>query len=107
MRVDWLAQPSAAGSLSRGVGIWAGIVPKHIRQLEAKLAEHMQRRVLHLDAELLVLDKPAGLPVQGGDRIHVSLDSLLPHLRFGSAETPRLQQCHFKAQSWLLMCYAL
>ncbi|BDA47475.1 probable ribosomal large subunit pseudouridine synthase C at N-terminal half [Coccomyxa sp. Obi] len=68
----------------------AGFAPKHIRQLEAKLVEHMQRRVLHLDAELLVLDKPAGLPMQGGDRIHVSLDSLLPHLRFGCADTPRL-----------------
>ncbi|CAL8472088.1 g11630 [Coccomyxa elongata] len=68
----------------------AGVVPKHIRHLEAKLAEHMQRRVLHMDAELLVLDKPAGLPVQGGDRIHVSLDSLLPHLRFDSSDTPRL-----------------
>lgn len=64
-------------------------MPKRIRQLEAKLAEHVQRRVLHSDAELLVLNKPAGLPVQGGDGIHVSLDSLLPHLRLGSTETPR------------------
>ncbi|EIE23564.1 pseudouridine synthase [Coccomyxa subellipsoidea C-169] len=68
----------------------AEVVPKRIRQLEAKLAEHVQRRVLHSDAELLVLNKPAGLPVQGGDGIHVSLDSLLPHLRLGSTETPRL-----------------
>ena len=77
--------------------MWAGVVPKHIRQLEAKLAEHMQRRVLHLDAELLVLDKPAGLPVQGGDRIHVSVDSLLPHLRFDSADNPRCSRSQVAA----------
>ena len=72
-----------------GNSTWAGCVPKHVQRLEAKLAEHLQRRILHSDAELLVLNKPAGLPVQGGDRIHVSVDSLLPHLRFGSAENPR------------------
>lgn len=60
-----------------------------MRRLEAQLAEHMQRRILHRDAELLVLNKPAGLAVQGGDGIQVSLDSLLPHLRFGSTDNPR------------------
>ena len=101
----------------------------------------MQRRVLHLEREFLVLDKPAGLPVQvtpypkqtqtpnpnilnnpkteirktldpcpkpceiprksrmapedcglpvqGGDGIHASVDSLLPHLRFDAPEDPR------------------
>ncbi|KAK9905682.1 hypothetical protein WJX75_004559 [Coccomyxa subellipsoidea] len=83
-------QESGDASAVNVPGSNTGCVPKHVQRLEAKLAEHLQRRILHSDAELLVLNKPAGLPVQGGDRIHVSVDSLLPHLRFGSAENPRL-----------------
>ena len=32
----------------------------------AACGELLRQRVLHIDEELLVLDKPAGLPVQGG-----------------------------------------
>ncbi len=32
----------------------------------AACGEVLRRRVLHLDRHMLVLDKPAGLPVQGG-----------------------------------------
>ena len=55
----------------------------------AALAGELRARVLYRDEELLVLDKPAGLAVQGGHNIDVSLDAALPLLRFGSAETPR------------------
>lgn len=30
------------------------------------VAAQLQGRLLHIDEQLLVLDKPAGLPVQGG-----------------------------------------
>jgi 23S rRNA pseudouridine955/2504/2580 synthase len=39
---------------------------------------------------VLVLDKPHGLPVQGGPGIARSVDSLLDGLRFGAEERPRL-----------------
>lgn len=53
-------------------------------------AEFLQRRVLHRDDELIVLDKPAGLAVQGGTGTTRHLDALLDALRFGAAERPRL-----------------
>ena len=51
--------------------------------------QHLKANVLHKDRDMLIISKPAGLPVQGGDAIRVSLDSLLPQLSFGSAERPR------------------
>jgi len=39
-------------------------------------AEALQTRVLHLDRELLVIDKPAGLAVQGGPGISYPVSSL-------------------------------
>jgi len=54
------------------------------------IGEDLRARVLYRDAELVVVDKPAGLPVQGGDNISVSLDALAnQHLRFGSIQAPR------------------
>ena len=53
------------------------------------LAGELRSRVLHRDEELLVLDKPPGLAVQGGRTIDVSLDAALPLLRYGSSEAPR------------------
>lgn len=53
-------------------------------------AEFLQRRVLYRDDELIVIDKPAGLAVQGGTGTTRHLDALLDALRFGAAERPRL-----------------
>jgi len=46
--------------------------------------------VLHRDDDLIVLNKPPGLAVQGGTRSERHLDGLLDGLRFGHAERPRL-----------------
>lgn len=50
----------------------------------------LERIVLYRDDELIVLNKPYGLPVQGGPGISRHLDNLLDELRFGHAERPRL-----------------
>ncbi len=47
-------------------------------------------RVLCRDDAVLVLDKPAGLAVQGGTGTQRHLDAMLDGLRFGSKERPRL-----------------
>jgi 23S rRNA pseudouridine955/2504/2580 synthase len=59
------------------------------RPPDPKLAETLQRAVLYRDDQVLVLNKPAGLPVQGGPGIFVHLDAALDALRFG-ADRPRL-----------------
>ncbi len=53
-------------------------------------ARDLAARVIHRDDSLLVLDKPHGLPVQGGPGIARHLDAMLDALRFGAEERPRL-----------------
>jgi tRNA pseudouridine32 synthase/23S rRNA pseudouridine746 synthase len=47
-----------------------------------------QERVLFIDAEALVIDKPAGLAVHPGSRTPASLEDHLKDLRFGFARRP-------------------
>ncbi len=60
------------------------------RPADEKLAAELRRRVLYRDQDALVIDKPAGLAVQGGTSTHVHLDGMLDALRFDAAERPRL-----------------
>ncbi len=63
---------------------------KPVSDIDANTARDLQRLVLHRDDHLLVLNKPHGMPVQGGPGITHHLDALLDALRFGSADRPRL-----------------
>ncbi len=58
--------------------------------VEPHEAEALARRVLYRDDALIVLDKPFGLPVQGGPGITRHLDGLLDALRFDAPDRPRL-----------------
>ena len=58
-------------------------------QLPAPLTPDIQARILHQDAEVLVLDKPAGLPVHRGPRGGASLEDWLPALRQGKRHLPQ------------------
>lgn len=50
----------------------------------------LQQRVLYRDDEMIVIDKPEGLAVQGGTGTSRHLDGLLDALRFDAKERPRL-----------------
>lgn len=52
--------------------------------------EMLRDRILHLDPAVIVLDKPAGLAVQGGSGQQRHLDALLDLLRLDASERPRL-----------------
>lgn len=52
--------------------------------------EDLRRRVLYRDDDLIAIDKPAGLAVQGGSRQVRHLDALASALQFDAAEPPRL-----------------
>ena len=59
-------------------------------RVSAKDAHDIQACVLHKDDHILILDKPAGLAVQGGSGTTKHIDGLLDALKFGLAERPRL-----------------
>ncbi|MCX8133504.1 MAG: RluA family pseudouridine synthase [Roseococcus sp.] len=79
VRVPPLPEATAPKPAARTTG-------KVISETEARA---LQARVLHRDASVIVLDKPHGLPVQGGPGIARHLDGMLEALAFG-AERPRL-----------------
>jgi tRNA pseudouridine32 synthase/23S rRNA pseudouridine746 synthase len=53
-------------------------------------AEEIQARVLHRDGLMLVIDKPAGLPVHGGPKGGANLEASFDGLRFGLPRPPVL-----------------
>jgi 23S rRNA pseudouridine955/2504/2580 synthase len=65
----------------------SGPKPKPVSERDAKM---LQDAVLYRDADVLVIDKPAGLAVQGGTGLDKNLDAMLDSLRFEAAERPRL-----------------
>jgi len=50
----------------------------------------LQERVIYRDKDILAINKPAGLAVQGGSRTHRHLDGMLDVLQFDAVERPRL-----------------
>ena len=53
-------------------------------------AEMVRAAVIYRDGDIIALNKPPGLPVQGGSRVARHLDGMLAALRFDAAEAPRL-----------------
>jgi 23S rRNA pseudouridine955/2504/2580 synthase len=67
----------------------APAAPKPQAVIDPGVAQDLQQAVLYRDDQLIVLNKPHGLPVQGGPGITHHLDGLLDALRFGG-DRPRL-----------------
>ncbi len=57
----------------------------------AEIAEVLKKAVIHRDGDVIVLNKPPGLAVQGGSGLDdAHLDAALDALKFGAEERPRL-----------------
>ncbi|MGH6930266.1 MAG: RluA family pseudouridine synthase, partial [Dongiaceae bacterium] len=48
----------------------------------------IRARVLYRDSQIIVIDKPAGLPVHGGPRAKDSIETMLDALTFGLSQRP-------------------
>lgn len=63
---------------------------KQKMEMTLDLAMEVQSWVLHRDKDILVINKPAGLPVQGGSKVGKHLDGMLMALQFDAKGAPRL-----------------
>ncbi len=84
---------------------WAGAPPSYVpvsKPRDSDLAA-LRAAVLYRDDDVIVLDKPAGLAVQGGTGTVHHLDGLLDALRFDAAERPRLVHRLDKDTSGILL----
>jgi 23S rRNA pseudouridine955/2504/2580 synthase len=59
-------------------------------RVDERQAKEIRSRMLHRDQDMIVIDKPAGLSVQGGPGIEIHVDGLLDALQFDADERPRL-----------------
>ena len=66
-------------------------------------AEALRARVLFLDDDMVAIDKPSGLAVQGGTRQHRHVDGLAAALCFDSESPPRLVHRLDKETSGVLL----
>ena len=66
-------------------------------------AAEIQKLVIHRDAEVIALNKPPGLAVQGGSGTERHVDGMLDALRFGYEDRPRLVHRLDKDTSGLLL----
>lgn len=94
VRVDG-SRVDAAVKLAAGQSVRLPPVPDAPAPAPVILPAEAERRaleamVLYQDDTLIVLNKPPGLPTQGGPGITRHLDGMLDALRFGDADRPRL-----------------
>lgn len=70
---------------------------------DARDLERVRDLVIHRDDDVLVINKPPGLAVQGGTGVTRHLDALLDGLRYGAPERPRLVHRLDKDTSGILL----
>ncbi len=58
--------------------------------VQRKYVEEIKAAILFMDDDIIVINKPIGLAVQGGSNIQVSLDDLAEKLKFGYEQKPKL-----------------
>jgi 23S rRNA pseudouridine955/2504/2580 synthase len=79
-----------AGQSIRMPPVDAPAEPKPVSRVDPHDAKDLQQAIIYQDDQILVINKPYGLPVQGGPGITRHLDGMLDALRFGSEHRPRL-----------------
>lgn len=76
---------------------------KKPRELSKKDIEFVQGLVIYKDDNIIILNKPAGIAVQGGTGTKVHIDGMLDGLKFEAAERPRLVHRIDKETSGVLL----
>jgi 23S rRNA pseudouridine955/2504/2580 synthase len=82
--------PVAPGQAIRVPPLAEPATPPPARPVRLQDEGLLPRLVLYRDAAAIVINKPAGLAVQGGTKTGRHVDGLLDTLRFDSGERPRL-----------------
>lgn len=65
-------------------------VPPKPKAPDPRGVKELTDAIVHMDEHVIVIDKPAGLAVQGGRGVGRSVDALLDGLRFEKKERPKL-----------------
>lgn len=94
VRVDG-ARVKASDRVSPGQSVRIPPLPDAVERpapgsISKKDEDFVRSLVIHRDEDVIVLNKPAGLAVQGGAKTTRHLDALLDGLKFGAEKKPKL-----------------
>ncbi len=64
--------------------------PKNEAYADPELVQTLLDSILYKDKDVLAINKPAGVAVQGGSGVSIHIDGALDELRFGAKERPKL-----------------
>jgi len=95
--------PVSPGQAIRVPPLTEPATPPPARRVRPQDEGLLRQLVLYRDASAIVLNKPAGLAVQGGTKTGRHVDGLLDTLRFDSSERPRLVHRLDKDTSGILL----
>ena len=59
-------------------------------EIARELSDELKERIIYIDDDLIAINKPSGLAVQGGSGTHIHIDGVLDWLKMGAKERPRL-----------------
>lgn len=76
---------------------------RHIVKMDETRIKDLERMVIYKDNSVIILNKPAGLPVQGGSGIAVHVDGMLDALQGDLTERPKLVHRLDRATSGVLV----
>jgi 23S rRNA pseudouridine955/2504/2580 synthase len=62
----------------------------HLSEADTKICDELRKMALFEDADVMVLNKPAGLAVQGGSGLSRHIDGMLETMRDAKGQRPRL-----------------
>lgn len=79
------------------------VVKDHRPKVSDELVQTLQDAVIFKDDKIIVLNKPAGLAVQGGTKVKESVDAGLDALQFEAKERPKLVHRLDKDTSGILL----
>ncbi len=65
--------------------------------------EMLKKNILYKNDDILIINKPAGLAVQGGSKINISVDHLLDTIKFDNTQRPKLVHRLDKDTSGILL----
>ncbi len=77
--------------------------PTEVKKDFSKQAREFEKYIIYKDSYILVINKPAGLAVQGGTGINVSVDDLATHWNFEYEDKPKLVHRIDKETSGILI----
>jgi len=78
-------------------------VKKRIHKIQSSYLESIKSWVIYKDKNLIIINKPPGIAVQGGTKVTVNIDSLLEYLKYDLNERPKLVHRIDKKTSGLLI----